>query len=466
MNIIRVQNKGIKRKIVTMNIVPDFVRRKIEHRPNLLRIVDNIGWLFFDKMLRMGVGLLVGVWVARYLGPEKFGQLNFTTAFVSIFGAIAGLGLNGIVVRDIIRDPSLREETLGTAAVLHMMAGVLAYAFMFVGIIWLRPDDSVVKTLGAILGSILLFKASDVAVYWFESQVQSKYTVWVQNGVFLTFAAIKVSLILSGAPLTAFAFATMGEALAVSLLMLIMLSVRGIKMRRLKVTLLRARALLKDCWPLLLSGIAIMIYMRIDQIMLGQMVGNESVGIYSAAARISEVWYFIPIAIVASVFPAILEAKKRSEAEYYAKLQNLFDLMVAIGVGVALPMTFLSGFAVDVLFGDTYSDAGVLLAIQIWNAVFVFLGVASEKWFLVENRQFLSLQRTALGAVANISLNLIFIPIYGAIGAAVATVISQMIAAWVFDVIQPVTRRMFFMKLNSMNLIRLAGRAVKGGENA
>lgn len=439
-----------------MNLLPAFIHRRIAHRPNLVKIVDNIGWLFVDKVLRMGVGLFVGVWVARYLGPEQFGLLSFATAFVGLFGAIAGLGLQGIVVRDIVRDPSRKEDTLGTAALLQFIGGLLAYGLILATIFWLRPDDALAKALVAILGSTMLFKASEVAVYWFESQVLSKYTVWVQNGSFLVFATIKVVLILNNAPLIAFASVIMAEALMVALLMLVMLGLRGPRLRHLRITLARAKGLLADSWPLLLSGIAIVIYMKIDQIMLGQMVGDEAVGIYSAAVRISEVWYFIPTMIVGSVFPAILEAKKRSEAQYYQRLQHLYDLMVWLSVAVALPMTFLSTPIVTLLFGESFSASGTVLAIHIWASVFVFLGVASGKWFLAENRLMLSFYRAALGAVVNIILNFLLIADYGPVGAAVATVISQATAAFLFDAVQPVTREMFLMKIKSMNLLRIS----------
>lgn len=408
-----------------LSFIPAFVYRRIAHRPNLVKIVDNIGWLFIDKILRMGVGLFVGVWIARYLGPEQFGLLSFATAFVGLFGAIAGMGLQGIVVRDIVHDPTSKEETLGSAAIMQLIGGVFAYGLILATIFWLRPEDMLAKALVAILGSMMLFKASEVAVFWFESQVQSKYTVWVQNIAFLLFSAIKVALILNQAPLIAFAWATMVEALLVALLMFVILGMRGPRLRQLRVTIGRTRTLFKDSWPLLLSGIAIVIYMKIDQIMLGEMVGDEAVGIYSAAVRISEVWYFIPMMIVASVFPAILEAKKRSEALYYQRLQHLYDLMVWLSVGVALPMTFLSTPAVTLLYGEAYAESGLVLAIHIWAAVFVFLGVASGKWFLAENRQILCFQRAAIGAVVNVVLNLILIPGFGVIGAALATGRSQ-----------------------------------------
>ena len=198
-----------------------------------------------------------------------------------------------------------------------------------------------------------------------------------------------------------------------------------------------------------------MIYMKIDQIMLGQMLGGEAVGIYSAAVSMSEVWYFLPMVVVSSVFPAILDARERDDRLYYSRLQQLYGFMVLLSVAVALPMTFIATPLVKLLFGAPYAESGAVLAIHIWASVFVFLGVAGDKWFLAENRQLLSLQRTVLGAVANIGLNLWLIPMYGTIGAAVATVVSQALASFLFDALQAVTRPMFFMKLAAMNPLRM-----------
>lgn len=402
----------------------------------------------------MGVGLLVGVWIARYLGPEQFGLLSFALALSGMFGAIATLGLQGIVVRDIVRNPESARLTLGTAAVLQLVGGLVSFLLILVTIAYLRPDDALARTVVAILGALMLFKASEIAVYWFESQVQSKYTVWVQNSVFLVFAVVKVGLILLEAPLTAFVWAMLAEAAVVAAILLLVLNLRGPTLAQLQASFGRARSLLADSWPLILSGIAVMVYMKIDQIMLGIMIGDEAVGIYTAAVRISEVWYFIPMVIVASVFPAIIEAKKHSAELYRARLQKLYDLMVVISIAVALPMTFLSYYVITLLFGEAFAEAGAVLAIHIWASVFVFLGVASSQWFLIENKQILGLQRVVLGAIINVILNFALIPAYGVIGAAIATVFSQLIAAFGFDVLQSITRPMFAMKVRSFNPYR------------
>jgi PST family polysaccharide transporter len=431
-----------------LKIIPAFIHRRIAHRPGLLKIVDNIGWLFFDKILRMGLGLFVGVWIARYLGPEQFGLFSFATAFVGLFGAVAGLGLQGIVVRDIVRDPAVKEEILGTAAVLQLLGGLLAYGLILGTIFWLRPEDTLSKMLVVILGSTLLLKASDVALYWFESQVLSKYTVWVQNGCFLLFAAIKVALILNHAPLIAFAWAAMAEAMLVALLLFAMLGLRGPGLRQLHVTVARAKGLLKDSWSLLLSGIAVVIYMKIDQIMLGQMVGDVAVGIYSAAVRLSEAWYFVPMVIVHSVFPAMLEAKKSSEEQYYQRLQHLYIFLFYLSVIFSLPLWFFSEWIIQALFGVIYLESSSIFSLYIWNTVFVSLGTARGKWLIAENLQKYGAVYIGISMVSNVVMNYLLIPTYKGFGAACATVVSTFIATIVAPALFQKTR------VSSIMLIR------------
>ena len=435
-----------------LRFLPVKLRCKIEQRHGLTNILNNIIWLFFDKFIRLGVGLLVSVWIARYLGPGQFGLLSYALAFVALFTAVANLGLYGIVVRDLVQDPANADNTMGTSFVLSVLGGFSAFCLSLLAISYARPDDELAKFIIVLLSLLMVFKATDVVRYWFESQVQSKYVVWMENSAFLAISTVKIGLIVVEAPLMAFVWAMFVESLIVAVGLLGIYTWRGGKLTAWRFRFVRAKVLLKDSWPLILSGIAIMVYMRIDQIMLGQMLGDESVGIYSAAVRISEVWYFIPMVIVASVFPSIIEAKKQGEALYYQRLQKLYNWLVVLALAVAIPMTFLSELVVTLLFGNAYVQAGSVLSIHIWAGLFVFLGLASGKWFIIEGLQRYSFYRTLFGAVANIVLNLIMIPKFGVLGAASATVISYAIAGLFSDVLQKETRTIFKMKLRSLNI--------------
>ncbi|MEN6482210.1 MAG: flippase [Anaerolineaceae bacterium] len=438
-----------------IRFMPRHFRAKIENWPNSTNILDNVGWLFFDKILRAGVELLVIAWVARYLGPRQFGLLNFATAFVVLFGAISGLGLRGIVVRDIVNKPEQKYKTLGTSFGLQVIGGLLAFLLIIYLISYLRPDDVLTKYIVAILGFTHIFKATEVIKYWFESQVTSKFTVWVENGVLLAIASIKVIMILSGSSIMAFVWAAFAEAALVALLLMVMYILKVAAITSWRPNISKGKELILDSWPLIMSGIAVVIYMKIDNIMLGQMIGDEAVGIYSVASRISEAWYFVPMAIISSLFPSLIEAKKQSGKAYYQRLQKVYDLMVLLGVAVALPMTFFSTEVISLFFGESYIPAGPILSVHVWATLFVCLGAASSNWFLIENRQMLSFQRTALGAAVNVGLNFLLIKKYGTIGAAYSTLVSYGFAGFIYDCLQKETRGMFIMKINSFNLLRV-----------
>lgn len=447
-----------------MNFLLPFIKRYIVHQPKLVKVINNISWLFLDRILRMGVGLLVGVWIARYLGPEKFGLLNYATAFVALFSVVVGLGFPNIVVRDIVHDSGAKEEILGTAIFLQFITGLLTYLILIFIIFWLRSDNTELRYLMLILGSIMIFRFGDIAIYWFESQIQSRYTVWVQNTVFLLFTVLKIGLVLNNASLADFAWVMSAEAILTSVCMTVMLNIYGPRLHQLKFKLERAKKLLVSGWPLLLSGMAVMVYMKIDQIMLGEMLDDKTVGIYSAAVRASEVWYFIPTAIVATLYPLILDAKKQDEEKYLQLLQRLYDLMTWLAISLALPLTFFSKVIMVLLFGPLFEASGDVLALHIWTSIFVFLGIAGNTWYTAENRQILIFQKSIIAVVINIALNFLLISDFGVIGAAFATLIAQAMAAMFSDYFYEKTRPMFFMKLKSFNLFGVITRIKSGNK--
>lgn len=424
--------------------------KKITDRPGLNKILQNTGWLFADKVLRMGLAFVVTIWLARYLGPEQFGLLNFAMAFVALFGAIATVGLNSVVVRDLVKFPEKTSSILSTSISLQILGGLITFSLIVLAIHFLKPEDALARAIAIILGLSMVVKFSETIKYWYESQVKSKFVVWAESAVLVLFAAIKILLILQQAPLISFAWAIFAETVVLAIALIILYSIQSKTSKIWQPQLCQAKTLLRESWPLILSGLSVMVYMRIDQVMLGQMLNNEAVGIYSVAVKISEMWYFVPIAIVASVYPAIISSKEKSESLYQQRMQNLYDLMVYISVFVALIVTFSADWIVISLFGDAYSESGFVLAVHIWIGLFVSLGVASSKWFLLENLSKLIFYRTLYGALLNVLLNLLLIPSFGIKGCLIATLISYSFAALWFDAFAKKTRKAFVMKIKAL----------------
>lgn len=409
--------------------LPAFVRTKVEGRQYLQNVINNTGWLFADNILRMGVGLLVGVWVARYLGPEQYGLLNYALAFMALFSPVASLGLDGIVIRNIVRDPSSKNETLGTAFMLKLIGGFVTFLLTMGTIFLFRPGDGLTHWLVGILSVSMVFQAFDIIDFWYQSQVQSKYTVLAKNTAFLISSLIKIVLIISKAPLIAFAWMGLFEVASGSAGLVLAYKSKGGHLRAWRGSLEKAKGLLKDSWPLIFSNVVIMVYMRIDQVMLGEMTGNAEVGIYSAAVRIAEVWYFIPTTVVSSVFPSIVEAKAISEELFYERLQKLYNMMALMAYLVALPVTLLSGWLIETLFGQAFAKAGPMLALFIWAGLFTNLGVARSSFLTTMNWTKVHFMTVFIGCLINVTLNYMLIPRYGGMGAVIASCVAYWFAA-------------------------------------
>ena len=415
------------------------------------RYFANTSWLFGEKVLRMVVSLIVGVWVARYLGPERYGLFSYAQSFVGLFAVIATLGLNNILVRELVKDESRRDILLGTAFCLKLL-GAAAVMLLLAAAVHFTSNDAYTNALVFIVASATVFQSFNVIDLYFQSRVLSRYVVFANTISLALLSLLKIACILLRAPLTAFAFLVLLDTIVLAAGFIFFYRLNKLSVRAWSFDQNTAKSLLKDSWPLILSGMVVAVYMKIDQVMIKEMLDSEAVGQYAAAVRISEAWYFIPMVICSSLFPAILNAKKQSEALYYSRLQRLYDMMVWMAIAVALPMTFLSDDIVRFLYGEAYSQSASVLMIHIWAGVFVGLGVASGKWYLSENLQQLLFLRTLCGGITNVALNIILIPVSGGLGAAIATLASQSMVCFFFDAFNEKTKNTFSMKLRSFNI--------------
>ncbi len=394
--------------------------------------------------------LFVGIWVARYLGPEGFGLLNYAQALVFLFASIATLGLDTVVIRELVKDESKSGSLIGTAFFLKSLGAFLAILLLSISISF-TSNDKYTNFIVLIIASSTILKAFDVIDFYFQSKVMSRYIVFAKIITISISAVLKILLILFEAPLLAFAWIVFFDAciLTIGYLYFFFNKSQSLKLRDITFEKEIMISLLKDSWPLMLSGIIISIYMKIDQVMIKEMIGIEAVGQYAAAARLSEAWYFIPMVLASSLFPAIINAKKHSDKLYFSRLQKLYDSLVWLAIAIAIPVTFMSDWLINLLYGSQYSQAGGVLVIHIWTAIFVFLGVAFSRFLTTENWTRKAFYRTLLGAIFNICLNLVLIPLYGIKGAAVATLLGQFTANYIYDIFDKDLHQQLKMKTKS-----------------
>lgn len=406
----------------------------------LKKYTKNTAWLIIEKL----VAMIIAYVVARYLGEGDFGLLNAAQSFVMLFSVLATLGLDTILVRNLVKDENNKNFWLGTAFILKILAAIITL-IITITVIQFTTEDELNKQLVYLIIISTVFQSFNVLDFYFQSKVQARFVVFSRLSTLGITSVLKVIFIIYKVDLIWF-------AALISLEMLLFILGLIYNFQRLENSIFKwkfkkkyAKILLKDSAPLLLSGLFVTLYMRIDQVMIKEMISAEENGLYAIAVRLSETWYFIPSVVCASLFPAIIKWKEESKKLYYRHLQTLYDIMYWVSVIFALFMTFSADYIMDFLFENQYKGSAEILKIHVWAGVFVSLGVARGRWILTENLQRFSLVYISLGAICNIIINWFAIPKYGGVGAAWATLISYAVSGYFTTFIFKPTRICFYM---------------------
>jgi O-antigen/teichoic acid export membrane protein len=389
----------------------------------------NTSWLFFERIIRIALSFIVTIFVVRYLGPKDFGLYSYVLSFFWLFASLSTLGLEAITTREIVKFPDRRDEINGTVFFLRLTGSISAIVLIAITLFVMR-EETYTSILILIASASFIFQSFSVIEYYFRGKVEAKFNAYALSASVLLSSILKIVFILVKAPLIYFVIAVVFEYFALAVGLIWVYQYKKLSIFNWKYSKSLAHLLLKDSWPLLLSGLVVMVYMRIDQIMIKNMINDEAVGYYSAAVRLCEAWYFIPVTLCNSIFPAIVNAKNVSEEFYNNRMQKLYDLLTWLAIGIAVPVTIFSNQIIQLLFGKEFSPAAPVLTIYIWAGVSVFLGVASSQYLINENLTKLSFSRTFLGMIVNVVLNLVLIPIYGIVGSAIATLVSYTIATF------------------------------------
>lgn len=415
--------------------------------------LNNTLWIMGDKFIGLGLSFVVAVLLARHLGPTDYGTYSYVMSMVSLFSVAGHMGLSGLVTRELVRNPQETGLILGTTLVLKLMGMIIGYIGLIIYAYLYEGSESKEFILVAIAGTTLVISCIGVIDYWFQSFVQAKY-VSIANLISLVISALlKLAFIFIGLNLTYLIATNVVQAIVLGLLLVIFYKmVSKIPLKSWSFSKSKALELFSQSWLVFAGSIFAILNLKIDQVMLKWYQGAEQVGIYAVAAQLSEAWYFIPSAIVASFFPKLIQLKKENNDQYLLRLQQLFSALFLIAFSVAVVVSLGGDLLIRTFFGAQYSASSSVLSVHIWAAIFIFMRALFSRWILIENALVFSLITQGFGALINILLNYFWINEYGVIGAAYATLLSYASSSFFALIFYKKTRPIFWMMCKAMFL--------------
>src|SRR5690606_38529243 len=429
------------------------------------RYLKNAGWLMVARVGTVFIKMIVtAIVIPNYLGSSHNGELNYPLVLVSFFAAACALGMDSFVTRQLLQQPEKENIILGTAFRLRLIASVVAlpliYAtYLLIGHYASEPQAAPLHYI-LIVSFICVFQSVNIIDCFFQAKVQGKYIMYIQVGANLLSAAVKLVLVFWQAAVDWFVWALLLDAVFLAIGYIYYYNRRGKGLVNWRFDWGMAKHLFHYSWPLAFSSVAIILYMKIDQLMLDAYLGKAIFGVYDTVVKLSEGWYFVPMAIVTALFPAIMNARRDDPARYRRRLQQLYELMTMVSVAIATVTTIAAPLIYRTFYSAEYAAGAPALTVHIWPGVFMFLYVATGQYLLAEGYTRISLARAVAGAMINIGLNTWWIPEYGMIGAAYATLVTYASTA-LFVIFVPKTRAQGWLMLEALFFIPTIRRLVK-----
>ena len=402
---------------------------------NLLHILKNetaknAGWMIGEKIIQMLISLVVSLLTARYLGPSNYGLINYAMSFVAFFSSFCTLGINSVLVRELVDRPEREGEVLGTTLVLQSISSLLS-AITIVAVVSIIDRHEPTTILVAALCSVgVVFNVFGSLNYWFQRHLRSRFTAIATLVAYIATAIYRIVLMVSGQNVTLFALATSVDHVCIAVLLF--LFYRKCGGQRLSFSKEYGKELLSRSKHFILSGLMVAIYGQTDKLMLKQMLDVTQTGFYSTATTINNLWCFILVAVIDSMVPGVMEAQKAGdEALFRKKNRQMYAIVFYASMCVAVLFNIFAELVVWILYGKAYLPAAMPLRIVSWYTAFSYLGVARNAWIVSKNRQKHLFKLYAMAAMGNVLLNYFLIPVWGANGAALASLIAQILTGFV-----------------------------------
>ncbi len=411
----------------------------------------NTGWLIFDKIFHMALSLVVTAMVTRYLGVEQYGLLSYGLAFIDIFTIICKLGIDGIIVNELIKNRDRTGEILGSTTFLRLLSSFLSMILTYIFVKLLNPNDHTILVITCIQSVSLIFVAFDTLNYYWQSRLESKYTAIAQSISYPLVCLLRLLFIWLKKDVTWFAWATVLDVFLIALIMLFFYKREHLPRYKLSISMMKY--LLQHSYHFIPVNLLVTIYTQMDKLMIKGMSDSIQVGLYSAAMLVANLWIFIPNALIDSGRPIIMAMKsEKNEDGYVDRLRKLNMGVLWISILAGVFFTIFGRVVIYIVNGKAFLAAVPVLWVLIWSRMFSLMGTTRSIWMLCEGMEKYIKYFVALGAFINVVLNWMLIPILGAVGAAIATLVTEVLSSFVATGIVPKTRPYFKILLRSIKI--------------
>lgn len=416
------------------------------------RFVANTNWLLFKNIYSMVLSLVIGSLSARYLGPSNYGLIGYGASLVSLFTSVSQLGLNSIIMNELLRRPHEKGKTLGTALAMRLLASLVSFFCVLVFVSTVEPGNTVLLVITALQAFAIICNTYELLNEWFLSELQSKVYVLAASFGATIVGIWKITLLILGASVQWFAASTTIQSFVCGGIILVIFIRR--KQFRLGLSFSRAKDLFGKSKHYIISCLAIALYTQMDKVMLGKMMGEREVGIYTSAITIAMLWEFVPESIINSARAVILEKKNSSNTDYLKLFQILMLVISVMGIGVGIGIQIFGKYAILILYGREYMEAVPLLKILIWSTSFAMIGTSRNIWTVAEDKNRYTKYYTIIGSVFNLVFNYFAIQLWGMVGAAIGTLLSEIVVSLGSPLLWKDTRPFVWLYVDSWKYLK------------
>lgn len=414
------------------------------------RVLDNVRWMVVCKTVQSVLQLIVGMMTARYLGPSNYGLINYAKSIVAFAMPFVQLGLDATLVKELIEHPKEEGKVMGTSLLLGIVSSFVWIFFIGGFVALANPNEYETIAVCMLYSVSVVFQAITLIQYWFHSKLQAKYLAVVQLFTYIFVSVYKIYLLAVEASVYWFAWVYSVEygLIGFSLLWIY----RNQRDQKLKISFSFAKEMVSRSYPYIWAALMVTVFQNTDHVMLKMMEGNEENGIYTAAITAVGVCQYVYVAIIDSMRPVIVEQRRTNREGYKSKLAQLYGVVTYLSLLQGIVFSLGADILIKVMYGAEYIQAGSVVRILVWYVAFSFMGMIRNVWILAEEKQSYLWKINLTGVLINVGMNWLLIPWWGARGAAVASLVTQIVMNFVLGFIVPALRENNKLMLRGMNL--------------